>query len=41
MPTGGRKPDLLVDTSVAVALSTAGHEFQRVTAEAVAGQLIG
>lgn len=41
MPVSGRKPDVLVDTSVAVALTVADHELHRVTIEALEGRRLG
>jgi predicted nucleic acid-binding protein len=41
MPTGGRRPDVLVDTSVAVALVLAGHEGHHATVEALLGRRLG
>jgi hypothetical protein len=41
MPTSGRKPDLLVDTSVAVALSVGDHEFHGATVKALRGRVLG
>lgn len=41
MPTSGSEPDLLVDTSAAVALTVGDHEHHRATAEALRGQLLG
>lgn len=42
MPTSGnRAPDVLVDTSVAVALSVADHEHHAVTVEALEGRRLG
>ncbi len=41
MPTGGRSPDLLVDTSFAVALAVADHEHHESAVEAVAGRRLG
>lgn len=40
-PTGGNRPTLLVDTSVAVALVLAGHEHHAVTIEALGGRRLG
>lgn len=42
MPTGASAPaDLLVDTSVAVALSVADHEHHHATSEALHGRRLG
>lgn len=41
MPTSGREPDVLVDTSVAVALCVADHELHDVTIEALDGRRLG
>ena len=41
MPTGGSHPDLLVDTSVAVALVVADHEHHAVTIEALGERRLG
>lgn len=41
MATSVSQPDLLVDTSVAVALTVADHELHRRTVEALAGQVLG
>jgi predicted nucleic acid-binding protein len=41
MPTKGSAPDLLVDTSVAVALVVADHEHHERTVKAVAGRRLG
>lgn len=41
MPTSADGPDLLVDTSVAVALSVADHEGRAASLEAVAGRRLG
>ena len=41
MPTAGSGPDLLVDTSVAVALVVADHEHHAVTAEALGERRLG
>jgi toxin FitB len=41
MPTSGEKPQLLIDTSVAVALVAAGHEHHRGTRMAVADRSCG
>jgi predicted nucleic acid-binding protein len=41
MPAKGNAPDLLVDTSVAVALSVADHEHHDVTFQAVAKKRLG
>lgn len=40
-PTGGRRPRLLVDTSVAVALSLADHESRPAALAAVQGARLG
>jgi len=41
MPTSDRAPDLLVDTSVAVALLVADHESHAVVAEALGSRRLG
>lgn len=41
MPTGGRRSELLVDTSVAVALTVADHEHHASTFEALNGRRLG
>ncbi len=41
MATSARKPDFLVDTSVAVALSIADHQFHQATVDALEGKLLG
>ena len=41
MPTSDDPPQLLIDTSVAVALVTAGHEHHQVTRKAVGGRRCG
>ena len=41
MPTSGRPPDALVDTSVAVALCVADHEFHAATLSALRGRRLG
>jgi predicted nucleic acid-binding protein len=41
MPSSGRRPDVLVDTSVAVALSVADHEFHAATMRALDGRRLG
>jgi predicted nucleic acid-binding protein len=41
MPTSNNLPDLLIDTSVAVALATAGHEHHRATRDAVGDRRCG
>jgi predicted nucleic acid-binding protein len=41
MPTSDNKPQLLIDTSVAVALATAGHEHHQATRKAVGGRSCG
>jgi predicted nucleic acid-binding protein len=41
MPSRSRGPDLLVDTSVAVALVVAGHEHHEATAKAVGTRRLG
>jgi predicted nucleic acid-binding protein len=41
MPTSGSRPDLLVDTSVAVALSVADHEHHESTSRAIGGRALG
>lgn len=35
MPTGNKQPDLLVDTSVAIALVVGDHEYHRATVRAI------
>ena len=37
MPTSDDRPELLIDTSVAVALAAAGHEYRHSTKDAVSG----
>jgi predicted nucleic acid-binding protein len=41
MPTSDYKPQLLIDTSVAVALATAGHEHHQATRKAIGGRSCG
>jgi predicted nucleic acid-binding protein len=41
MPTRGEKPDLLVDTSVAVALVVADHEHHERTFDAIGARRLG
>lgn len=41
MPTSGDAPDLLVDTSVAVALSVADHAHHAVVFDALSGRRLG
>jgi predicted nucleic acid-binding protein len=41
MPTSDDRPQLLIDTSVAVALATAGHEQHRATREAIGDRRCG
>lgn len=41
MPISGRKPDILVDTSVAVAASVADHEHHAAVVEHLAGRRLG
>ncbi|MBW3547586.1 MAG: type II toxin-antitoxin system VapC family toxin [Actinobacteria bacterium] len=41
MPTRGSQPDILVDTSVAVALVVSDHESHRSTIEALDGRRLG
>ncbi len=41
MPTSGDRPQLLIDTSVAVALAIAGHEHHEATRKAVGGRTCG
>jgi predicted nucleic acid-binding protein len=41
MPTRDKPPDVLVDTSVAVALVVADHEHHHATVEAVGGRRLG
>ena len=41
MPTSDDTPELLIDTSVAVALATADHEHHQVTKDAIAGRSCG
>lgn len=41
MPTGADDPQLLVDTSVAVALVAAGHEHHQATRRAIGGRSCG
>jgi predicted nucleic acid-binding protein len=41
MPTSAEQPDLLVDTSVAVALSVEDHELHRPTVDALDGHVLG
>lgn len=41
MPTAGDEPDILLDTSAAVALVVADHGLHGVTVEALAGRMLG
>ena len=41
MPTSDNKPQLLIDTSVAVALAAAGHEHHQATRKAIGGRSCG
>lgn len=41
MPTSGSDPDLLVDTSVAIALSVADHEHHSIVVDALDGKRLG
>jgi len=41
MPASGRGPDLLVDTSIAVALTVADHEHHETTFKALGGRRLG
>ena len=41
MPTSGNPPDLLIDTSVAVALVAAGHEHHQQTRKAIGTRSCG
>ncbi|MEA2973791.1 MAG: hypothetical protein QOG82_2249 [Actinomycetota bacterium] len=41
MPTRGSDPDLLVDTSAAVALVVGDHEFHEATLDALDGRILG
>ena len=41
MPTSGDRPQLLIDTSVAVALAVAGHEYHRSTRRAIGDRSCG
>jgi predicted nucleic acid-binding protein len=41
MPTSDDPPDLLIDTSVAVALATAGHEHHRASRKAIGDRRCG
>jgi predicted nucleic acid-binding protein len=41
MPTSDDRPELLIDTSVAVALAAAGHEYHHRTKDAVSGRSCG
>jgi predicted nucleic acid-binding protein len=41
MPTSGEQPQLLIDTSVAVALVAAGHEHHRATRKAIGDRSCG
>lgn len=41
MPSSAREPDVLLDTSAAVALSVADHELHRLTMEAMDGRRLG
>jgi predicted nucleic acid-binding protein len=41
MPTSDNRPQLLIDTSVAVALAAAGHEHHEATRKAIGGRSCG
>ena len=41
MPTSDNRPQLLIDTSVAVALAAAGHEHHQATRKAIGGRSCG
>lgn len=41
MPISGDAPDLLVDTSIALALVVADHEYHRATVEAIGRRSVG
>jgi len=41
MPTNGKQPQLLIDSSVAVALAVAGHEHHQATRKAIGGRSCG
>ena len=41
MPTSGREPDVLVDTSAAVALVVGDHQYHRHTIESLDGRRLG
>jgi len=41
MPTSGKQPQLLIDSSVAVALAVAGHEHHQATRKAIGGRSCG
>jgi predicted nucleic acid-binding protein len=41
MPIGDERPQLLIDTSVAVALAAAGHEHHRATRKAIGDRTCG
>lgn len=41
MPTSGNRPQLLIDTSVAVALAAAGHEHHQATRKAIGDRTCG
>jgi predicted nucleic acid-binding protein len=41
MPASGSRPDLLVDTSIAVALTVADHEHHETTFQALANRRLG
>lgn len=41
MPTSGDRPQVLIDTSVAVALAVAGHEHHQATRKAIGGRSCG
>lgn len=41
MPTSGRRPDVLADTSVAVALMVSDHEYYEATIAALDGRVLG
>ena len=41
MPTSGNRPEILIDTSVAVALAAAGHEHHQATRKAIGDRSCG
>ena len=41
MPTSGKAPDVLVDTSAAVALVVGDHQYHRLTIESLDGRRLG